>query len=147
MSREPYDLDALLQAYVDTIAPLPAAVAPLHPWFEHLLSVLSRSFGVSFEEREVAPERREVLVALKLVLRHEADLPYPARGAFEAGLVYGRCQAEFDALFSALADLRRFYRGVARELALALWGELGQRTDEELVAAGLDYSRQPVRDP
>jgi hypothetical protein len=146
MSERPYDVDALLQAYVDTIAPLPNAVAAFHPWFEHLLAALCRCFGVTFDDREVAPPQRDALVALKHVLEHETELPYPAKGAFEAGLVYGRCAPEFRALFDGARELRDFYRGVARDLAREVWGDLGERTDAQLLAAGLDRSREPVLD-
>ena len=47
-------------------------------------------------------------------------------------------------LFARLRELTGFYRSVARELASELWGELGERTDTQLVAAGLNRSREPV---
>jgi hypothetical protein len=112
---------------------------------EHVLSAHCRCFGVSFDERKVPPAKRDLLAPLKRLLRHDAELPYPAsRGALEAAPVHQQCPTEHRAVLGRLGQLRSFYRGVALELAVALWGDLGERTEAQLVAAGLDRSRAPV---
>jgi hypothetical protein len=146
MTGPPHGVNALLEAYFDSVGPLPHGVAAFRPWFEHVLSAYCRCFGVSFDEREVAAEKRDALVALKRVLKQEAEFPYPTKGFLEAGLVYVQCPTEFKALFACVRDLHGFYRGVARELAAQLWGDLGTRTDAQLVAAGLNRSLEPVVD-
>jgi hypothetical protein len=111
-----------------------------------VLSAFCRCFGVSFAKRDVSAEKGPALALLERILRQEAQLPYPGKGALEAGLVYAPCRREFLHLFARLRELAGFYRSVARELASELWGELGERTDAQLVAAGLNRSREPVID-
>jgi hypothetical protein len=141
-----HGVEALLQAYVDAVGPPPHGDQSFRTFYEHVLSAHCRCFGVSFDERTVPPDKREVLAQLQRVLRHEAELPYPTKGFLEAGLVVAQCPEEFRDLFDSLGDLNSFYRRVALELAAELWGDLGARTEAQLVAAGLDRSRMPVPD-
>lgn len=144
MKGGPYGVDDLLEAYADGFRPVPYGLRAFAPWREHVLCALCRCFGASFDERDVPAERRGALAALKRVLEHEARLPYPAQGALEAGLVFSQCPREFRALFARLRELEAFYRDVARDLAGRLWGELGERTEAQLAAAGFDPTREPV---
>ena len=143
MSERVHDLDSLLQAYVDALTLRHLPRGPFGPWAEHVLTAYCRCFGVSFEECDAPSEGRDVLVWLKRVLGQEAALPYPTKGALEAGLVFQQCPAEFEALFALVHDLTGFYRTIARHLAAQAWGDIGTRSDSQLVAAGLDRSLEP----
>jgi hypothetical protein len=137
MAYPPHNLDALLKSYEDSVGPLPYGIAAFRPWYEHKLTAYCRCFGVTFDDTEVAAEKRDTLVALKVVLRQVVELPYPTKGALEGSLVYAQCPQEFDVFFQRLHELKVFYRATARELAMDLWGALGERTSAQLKAAVL----------
>jgi hypothetical protein len=116
-------------------------------WNDEVLAAFCRAFHVSFEDHDAAPgETRARLAQLKVVLRGDATLPHPLRGALESSLVdkhYGR---HTDALARRATALHLLYEKVAQELARGLWGDLGTRTNADLEAAGLDFAREPKLD-
>jgi beta-glucosidase-like glycosyl hydrolase len=147
MIRGPYTIDALLQAQVDLVMVPRYRGEAWRAWFQHLVDVLGRCFGVSLDPASARPEDRERVESLVRVLRALGELPYPTQGALEAGLVLSYCHTEFRALFKQVRDVRDFYWRVARELAAELWGDLGYRSGREVAAAGLDVALEPVVDP
>ncbi len=145
-TRPSYRIEDLLEAYFETLRDPPYGIDAFRPFYAHVLAAFCRCFGVSFADRDVPTEKRAALGLLKRALQQEAELPYPGKGALEASLVYAACPEEFRSFFARLRELAAFYRGVARDLASEVWGELGERTDAQLVAAGLDRSREPAID-
>jgi hypothetical protein len=149
--REKYDMDAILAAYVEYVAvghdPCSDGwYRTYEPYYAHVLSAYCRAFGVSFGEDDAPSEKREDLLAMRRVVRQEVELPFPGKGALDISLLLSKWPSEFDALFDTVRQVKGFYRGVAREAANRVWGDLGVRTEAQLAAAGLGRMTRPSYD-
>jgi hypothetical protein len=132
-----YDVDDLLLAYRNHIGRPLYGLEAYREWNREVLAAVSRAFGVSFFDDS------ETLRSLRTVLEADAALPHPTGTALDDSLFNLRYPEEANALADAARALGSLYERVARELALAAWGELGTRTDADLAAAGLDFTREP----
>lgn len=146
-----HDMDAVLAAYVDHVAvghdPCSDGwYRTYEPYYAHVLSAYSKAFGVSFDEDDVPPEKRDDLLALKRVVRQEVELPFPGKGALDISLLLSRWPSHFEALHDTVRQVKGFYRGVARWAATRVWGDLGVRTEAQLAAAGLGRMTYPSYD-
>jgi hypothetical protein len=135
-----YDVDDLLLAYRNLVSPPLYGIQAFREWNGLVLAAVSRAFNVSFFDES------DTLHSLRKVLEADALLPHPTSGALDDSLVNVRYPEEMEALAHAARALGSLYKRVARDLARSAWGELGTRTDADLVAAGLDFASEPKLD-
>jgi hypothetical protein len=130
-----YTIDDLLGAYRRAVGRPMYGLDAYRAWDPHVLRSMCRCFGVSFEGEIAGP--------LRSLLEHEAGLPHPLAGYLEATLLVMRFGAVLSNLDARYAELKAFYADHARVLADRLWGNLGERTTEQLREAGWDPAREP----
>ncbi len=133
-----YSLDDLLAAYTRAAGRPLYGLAAYKVWDEHVLESMCRCFGVSFEGDIAAP--------LRAALERAAHVPHPLSEFLEATLLIRRFESALDALGARRTALVTLYREHARALAIAQWGELSERTEDELRAAGWDPAQEPKLD-
>ena len=133
-----YSVDDLLQAYRRAAGRPMYGVKAVSVWNKHVLDCMCRCFGVSFDGDAAA--------RLRAVLDQEAQLPHPLAGYLEASLLVTRFEPVLASLDARRADLVALYHQHALALASDLWGDLGERTVEQLRATGWDPSREPKLD-
>lgn len=129
-----YDLDDLLDGYVQAVRSPVYGVEVFRSFARHRASCLARCFGVSFGDE------------LCWMLDRIAHFPDPLDGVLEGGLVEERFATELATLRAAGVALRTFYRERAREIARRHWGDVGTRTHEQLLATGFDPASAPKLD-
>jgi hypothetical protein len=133
-----YTVEHLLDAYVRAIGRPLYGLAAYRTWDEYTLECMCRCFGVSYEGSSAAH--------LRAILAMEANLPHPLQHYLEAGLLIRLFEEPLKPLDERCRALGTFYRQHARTAAAALWGDVGERTREQLVAAGWDPAREPNLD-
>ena len=140
----PYTLDDLLDAWITTYLP-PRLYLPEHSeWDSEWLACAARCFGVALDPEAYPESQRAVVIALRDTIERLARVPFPAASWLEATVFMSRYRPQFNTLKRTRAELLAVYRAMAHDLANTLWGELGERTLEQMQASGLDFTRAPA---
>lgn len=140
----PYTLDDLLDAWVTTYQPPRFYLEEYAVWDAELLACAARCFGVALDPQAYPEPQRAVAIALCDAVERIAKVPFPGATWNEASAFMSRYRPQFNTLKRTQSELLAVYRAMAHDLANTLWGELGERSLEEMQANGLDFTRAPA---